>query len=121
MILICSKEDDPHTVKVAANLASRGEKYFIFDTSTFPSSLSLTGSFGNGSSDIVLQTLSGENIRLPDIKSFWWRRPQPMGIDPRIEDPQARAFAFQECVSALYGTLECCEALWVNDISRDTT
>ena len=121
MILICSKEEDPHTVKVAAILSSRSEDYFILDTSTFPGSLSLTGSFGNGSSELRLQTSRGKSIRLSDIKSFWWRRPQPMEIDPRIENPQSRAFAFQECVSALYGALECCEALWVNDISRDTT
>ena len=43
-----------------------------------------------------------------------------MAIDPRIADPQARSFAFQECVSALYGVLECCEALWVNDMRSDT-
>jgi len=121
MILICSKEDDPHTVKVAAILSSRGEDYFVFDTSTFPGALSLTGSFGNGSSELRLQTSTGQSIRLSEIKSFWWRRPQPIGIDPRIEDPQSRAFAFQECVSALYGALECCDALWVNEINRDTT
>ena len=120
MILICAKEDDAHTVKVASLLKGRfSEEIFIFDTSTFPTSTALTGSFGNGAMDLLLAQ-NGQRIHLQDIKSFWWRRPQPMGIDPRIEDPQARSFAFQECVSALYGILECCETLWVNDMRSDT-
>jgi len=41
-----------------------------------------------------------------------------MEVDTRIADPQARSFAFQECVSALYGMLECCKTLWVNDVSK---
>lgn len=119
MILICAKEDDAHTVKVAAILGRHSEEFFVFDTSTFPTSVSLTGRFGNGATDLLL-TQDGRRIHLQDIKSFWWRRPQPMEIDPRIADPQARGFAFQECVSALYGMLECCETLWVNDIHNDT-
>ncbi len=120
MILICAKEDDAHTVKVASILKGRySEEIFIFDTSTFPTSASLTGSFGNGAMDLLLAQ-DGRRIHLQDIKSFWWRRPQPMAIDPRIEDQNARSFAFQECVSALYGILECCETLWVNDMHCDT-
>lgn len=119
MILICAKEDDAHTVKVADILRRHAEEFFVFDTSTFPTSVSLTGSFGNGATDLRL-TQDSRQIHLQDIKSFWWRRPQPMEIDPRIADPQARGFAFQECVSALYGMLECCETLWVNDIHNDS-
>jgi len=121
MILLCSKEDDPHTIKVASILNSYGEDFFIFDTSSFPTSLAVSGTFGNGAADALSFETNGRRIPLADIKSFWWRRPQPMGIDPRIEDPQSRAFAFQECVSALYGVLQCCGGLWVNDIDRDTT
>jgi glutathione synthase/RimK-type ligase-like ATP-grasp enzyme len=43
-----------------------------------------------------------------------------MEIDSRIDDPAARHFAYQECVSALYGMLQCCNTLWVNDIQNDT-
>lgn len=120
MILICAKEDDAHTVKVATLLKGRyAEEIFIFDTSTFPTAVSLSGSFGNGAMDLLLAQ-DHQRVHLQDIKSFWWRRPQPMLIDPRIEDQQARSFAFQECVSALYGLLECCDTLWVNDMHSDT-
>lgn len=120
MILICAKEDDVHATRVAAVLRERhAQEVFIFDTSTFPSSVALTGRFGNGATSLGLLTREGRRILLEDITSFWWRRPQPLEIDPRITDPQARGFAFQECISALYGMLECCEALWVNDIQND--
>lgn len=120
MILICAKEDDVHATRVAAVLRERhAQEVFIFDTSTFPSSVALTANFGNGSTNLYLLTREGRHIPLENITSFWWRRPQPLEIDPRITDPQARGFAFQECISALYGMLECCEALWVNDIQND--
>ena len=121
MILICAKEDDSHALRVASILQTRYEReVFIFDTSLVPQSISLTGRFGNGAGDLLLLAKEGRYIQLNDVTSFWWRRPQPMEIDARIADPAARSFAFQECVSALYGMLECCKTLWVNDVSKDT-
>ena len=43
-------------------------------------------------------------IALEEARSFWWRRPQRMTIDPRITDATAHSFAYSECVSALHGT-----------------
>lgn len=122
MILICAKQDDAHAVRVAAILRERHQaEVFIFDTSAFPNSLFLTGTFGNGSNGIFLSNYSGTAVDLSKVSSFWWRRPQLIEVDPRITDTQARSFAYHECVSALYGTLQCCDALWVNDLPNDTT
>jgi glutathione synthase/RimK-type ligase-like ATP-grasp enzyme len=120
MIIICAKADDTHAGKVVPILQEKyAQEVFIFDTSTFPTAVSLTARFGNGATGMSLLTQDSRQIRLQDVTSIWWRRPQAMEIDPVIVDPQARGFAFQECISALYGTLECCETLWVNNIQND--
>ena len=125
MIVIGAKDDDPHARKVAQILeAKHGREVFVFDTSTFPGSVSLAAQYGpgtvNGASQVSLITATGRRMALEDVTAFWWRRPQAMEIDARITDPTARSFAFQECVSALYGVLECCDVLWVNNIQNDT-
>lgn len=122
MILIASKADDNHALAVAHILESKySEKVFIFDTSNFPTSVLFSANFNNSNFNFSLIAAQNQNIELQNIKSFWWRRPQPMSIDPKITNPQARNFAFNECVSALYGMLECCEGLWVNDLKYDNT
>src|SRR5262245_11781488 len=121
MVVICAKEDDPHAVAVGALVASRhGTEVFVFDTSRFPTSVSPDAGFGTGGQRAALGAADGRRIELERVSSFWWRRPQPMTIDPRIVDPTARSFAFQECLSALYGTLACAGGLWVNDVRNDT-
>ena len=120
MILICAKEDDGHAVKVANILQSQHEQeVFVFDTSKFPGSVSLTGRFGNGATDLLMLRKDGRQIPLQDITGFWWRRPQPIDVDPRIDDPTVRSFTHQECISSLYGLLQCCDTLWINDIQSD--
>ncbi len=121
MILICAKEDDSHALRVAGILQGKhGRQVFIFDMSKVPGTISLTGRLGNGAGDLLQLGQGDRSIRLDEVTSFWWRRPQPLEIDWRIEDPAARHFAYQECVSALYGMLECCSSLWVNDPHNDT-
>ena len=120
MILICAKQDDQHGLRVAHLLRqNHNAEVFIFDTSAFPNSLFLTATFGEGSNGISLSDHSGGGIDLRRVKSFWCRRPQPMDVDPCITDAQARSFAYHECVSALYGILQCCSGLWVNDLQKD--
>ncbi len=120
MIVICAREDDVHAVTVGSILESQhGEEVFIFDTSRFPGSVGLSGNFGSEAASISLNVHRNGRICLEDVKSFWWRRPQPMVVDPRIVEATARDFAYQECVSALYGAMGCCDALWVNDIDND--
>ena len=119
MIVICAKEDDDHVVAVSSILQSQhGEDVFVFDTSAFPSQVSLTGSFGLNGENLLLQA-KNRQIPLQDVTSFWWRRPQPMEIDQAISDPASRNFTFQECISALYGVLVCCDGLWVNNMHSD--
>jgi hypothetical protein len=121
MIVICSKEDDPHASAVARILESKHkDDVFIFDTSTYPRVALLNATFDNdGCASCVLTTPKNQRIKLLEVKSFWWRRPQPVCIDPGIIDSQAQRFTFNECISALYGVMQCSEGLWVNDLHRD--
>lgn len=119
MIIIGAKEDDPHAVAVVRALESHGHEAFVFDTSTFPRSVSLTSTLDGAGDRHVLTTEDGREIPLHEAKSFWWRRPQAMAVHPDIKDTEARHFTYQECISGLYGALACCDTLWVNDIGRD--
>lgn len=120
MIIISAKEDDPHVVAVARALRSHHDhELFVFDTSTFPRAVSLVSTLEDSGGRHLLTTPDGRQIPLHEATSFWWRRPQPMAVHPEITDPEARQFTYQECASALYGALGCCDALWVNDIQRD--
>jgi hypothetical protein len=120
MICICAKEDDPHAMRVSDILKARhAQDVFVLDTSRFPEQMSLSATFGNGRRDYRIAAAGIPDIPLQDIQSIWWRRPQPMALNPRMSDAAARTFAYQECVSALYGVLGCCDALWVNDLQND--
>lgn len=120
MVCICAKEDDPHAVRVSDILKARhAQDVFVLDTSRFPEQMSLSATFGNGRPDYRLAAAGMPDLPLHDVQSIWWRRPQPMALNPRMSDEAARTFAFQECVSALYGVLGCCDALWVNDLQND--
>ena len=127
MILICAKDDDPHAIAVGARLRERhGQEVFVFDTSRLPALVSLTATFGGGNGsgawhgEYELTALdSGQRVRLDEVTAIWWRRPQPMDIDPGITDPTKRHFTMQECISALYGVLACCDTLWINDLKND--
>ena len=123
MIVITAKENDAHALRVAPILVSRyGEEVILFDTSSIPSATVLAGRYGdgNGGGELTLILPGGRRINLNEVKSFWWRRPQPLIVDPIITDPVAINFAYQESISALYGFLECCDGLWVNNIQNDT-
>jgi glutathione synthase/RimK-type ligase-like ATP-grasp enzyme len=123
MIVITAKENDAHALRVAPILVSRhGEEVILFDTSLIPSATVLVGRYGdeNGAGDLTLVLPGGRRLNLKEVKSFWWRRPQPLMVDPLITDPVASNFAYQESISALFGFLECCEGLWVNNIQNDT-
>jgi hypothetical protein len=120
MILIFAKTDDKHALEVTRILGSNhSEKAFIFDTSAFPTSVLLSGIFGDRAFNLLLTDVHGHTVDLTSITSFWWRRPQGVAIDANIINPEVYNFTLNECISALYGMSSCCDGLWVNDIHND--
>ena len=119
-VLIVAKEDDAHARKVAGLLQERhSTEAIVCDTGAFPRQMSLSAGIEN--SRLWLQmTVPGRRIALDRVRSIWWRRPQPLEVDPRIDAPDVRSFTFHECISGLYGILRCCgTSLWMNDLDRD--
>jgi hypothetical protein len=120
MVVICAREDDAHACTVAEILRARhAEEVFIFDTSGLATSASLTAGLGGVDVGCCLCVGNDHRVRLDQATSFWWRRPQLITIDPQVEDPEVREFAYHECISGLYGVLACCGALWVNNPHND--
>src|SRR5262245_44090312 len=120
MVVLIAGSADEHALIVKRVLAERhAEEAYILDSSSFPVSASIDGRFGAARPTFHLSNGLPAAIALEDARSFWWRRPQRMTIDPRITDTNAHSFAYSECVSALHGMLACCDGLWVNDIHRD--
>lgn len=42
-----------------------------------------------------------KTIRMDEVASVWWRRPQPFGIPAEVRDPAVRHFAMSEAATAL--------------------
>jgi glutathione synthase/RimK-type ligase-like ATP-grasp enzyme len=119
MIVIIAKDDDEHAVAVHRLLETEHqEQVQILNTSCFPTTARLNARLCNGSPRVALRQENGE-LDLRNVKSFWWRRPQPFTLDARMTDITMRQFTYSECLTALHGTLSTCGGLWVNDIHRD--
>ena len=118
MIVVFAKTDDDHAVAVSHLLRNEhGEQAVIFDSSRFPTAASLTAHMnGPGSLSVPLVDSEGWSIDLQTVKSFWWRRPQPITVDARVTDEQSRSFAYSESTSALYGLLASCDGASILDI-----
>jgi hypothetical protein len=119
MIVIISHEKDPHATTVRQLIQEMGEPVMILDVAEFPqrSRLALSIS-GNGAHGLYLNTAQG-SIDFAQCRSVWWRRPQPMALDPAITDPAYTLFAQSECHEAIHGLWEACPAFWINPPNRD--
>ncbi len=120
MVVLIAGAADEHALLVQRVLAARhAEEAHILDSSAFPVAASVDGRFGRSRPSVHLRNGGPAAIALEDARSFWWRRPQRMTLDPRITDATAYSFAYSECLSALHGMLACCGQLWVNDMHHD--
>ncbi len=120
MIVIIAKEDDKHAVAVRKHLETKHkERVFIFNTSTFPTTTRLSGIYGKDAFNMSLTDELYRQVDLHEVKSFWWRRPQGVVVDPTITEPMVYQFTLNECMTAIYGMLRSLGGMWVNDIAND--
>ena len=120
-VVIFSEPTDVHAQSVIRELARLGEDDVqLIDFRNVPQRTAVTMALSNAhGSGFELVTLGGKALRMETVRSFWWRRPQAFALPPGMA-PHAQHFALTELSTALQGMWQCSEALWVNNIARDT-
>jgi len=99
-ILIISSVEDTHARAVMEALAALDVSVELIDLAEFPTRLSLSMAFEDGGHRFVLSRTGGGHVDLSEVKSVWWRRPQPFGLPTAITDPAHRRFAMSEAATA---------------------
>ncbi|HEU4650483.1 MAG TPA: hypothetical protein VFS49_03625 [Croceibacterium sp.] len=120
-VVIFSEPTDVHAQSVIRELGRQGESdVHLIDFRQVPQRIGVTMALSNAhGSGFELNPANGAPIRIDAVRAFWWRRPQAFGIPPGMA-PHAQHFALTELSTALQGMWQCSEALWVNNIVRDT-
>ena len=67
-----------------------------FNTEDFPQNISCNWEVSLNKIDGELNFAGNRQIKLSDVSSCWYRRPDPPVIDSKISQPQARQFAKDE-------------------------
>ena len=120
MIVIFSNSEDEHAIAVKQKLEkNHKEKPLILDLSKIHRSYIHAFYNGNEEPEFLIDFTSKRSVNLKDIKSFWWRRPQPLELYPEITKNSHRDFALSEWSTALNGFWESTDALWINNITND--
>ena len=121
MILIFSNSRDEHALAVIDKLRkNHNESPIIIDLSK------ITRSYINAlytkevKPDYWFEFAKEKILNLNDVKACWWRRPQPLELLPQIRKSSHQEFALSEWNTALNGFWESTDALWINDIEKDT-
>ena len=118
MILVISHDDDDHARGVIAVLRDLGADARLFDVASFPQQASLALRYGDlEGCDLTLEDAQGR-LDLRAVDTVWWRRPQPLELDPRVPPAEVQ-FTYTECAEAITGLWTTLEAFWVNDPGRD--
>jgi hypothetical protein len=119
MILIISHLADEHATRVLKYLGRTGADALLFDTSRYPREISLDIGHSAGAQPALFAIVDGVRRDLAAVRSVWWRRPQPYGLDGAMSDADDRSFAYGECHAAIMGLWSCLDAHWVNNPERE--
>jgi glutathione synthase/RimK-type ligase-like ATP-grasp enzyme len=102
MILILTRQEDPHADLVEAGLRRRGLDVARFDHSLFPEGAELTLEVGADSTRTQLRWPSG-TLDLDTVSAVWHRRPLPPAPHGEGFDAATLAYATEECRTVLEG------------------
>jgi glutathione synthase/RimK-type ligase-like ATP-grasp enzyme len=119
MILIVSHLADEHATAVLEHLGRWRAEVLLFDTLRFPREIRLYIGHQNGGPSTLSAVINGTRQDLTAVRSVWWRRPQPYGLDQAVSARDDRDFAYGECHAAVNGLWSCLNARWLNDPERD--
>lgn len=113
MILVISHPGDDHARGVVERCGDNGQRVVVFDLARYPLDMPLTQHFGADASPRTLVTLDGRQLDLGEVRTVWWRRPQPFALADGL-DADVGSFAYSECGEAMSGMLHTLDAAWVN-------
>ncbi len=119
MILIISHLADEHATEVLKHLGRTGANFLLFDTARFPREIRLNIGHRTYARSTLSAVVDGVQRDLTTVKTVWWRRPQPFGIDKTMTGGDDRNFAFGECQAAIMGLWSCLDAHWINNPEHD--
>ena len=118
-VLIVSHTHDMHAIDVLARLRQRGIEPVLFDTGRIPRETRLTIAHDPASAWAAWAKADGREIDFTQVRSAWWRRPQPFGLDAAVGGPDDRHFALSETHAAVGGLWSLLDATWMNEPDRD--
>lgn len=105
-ILIFALPEDVHARSVARDaVQALGCRVIVLDAAGYPSSWSLSQSFGSSGRSRFSLTHGGETISDEMLAGVWWRRPRDHEISGAVVDGEVRRFCGQEARSAFRGWL----------------
>lgn len=119
MILIISHLADEHATEVFSHLSRAGANVLLFDTMRFPREIRINIEHRTGARSTLSAVVDGIHRDLTTVKTVWWRRPQPFGLDKTMTISDDRNFAFGECHAAIMGLWSCLDAHWINNPEHD--
>lgn len=118
-ILVISHTHDAHALDVLARLQQRGLSPVLFDTGRIPRETRLTLAHHPAAGWSGWARVEGVDLDLTQVRSVWWRRPQPFALDAQIGGAEDRHFALSETHAAVCGLWSCLDATWMNEPDSD--
>ena len=117
MVLIISNKFDPHADKIILELKKQKCSFIRFNTEDFPQkilvSINFSDSYLSDNSSIHFLNLD-KIVKISDLSSVYYRRPNPFKINPLITEKIHEDFALGECITAIQGLEYCLHCLWVS-------
>lgn len=114
ILALTNSKDGEHSDLVITKLRDRGEKVFRFDVDRIGSSLDIELLINNGKFECILFDENKNELRLSEVKSIWYRRPNRFNLN--IKDPVQRNFCENELTDFLNGLwFSTNGVLWLNN------
>lgn len=117
VVLILTQQADYSVDIVIDHLAAFDVRVIRFDTLDFPMRSQLVAEASRRGWEATLAVPGGRVVRLAELRSVWYRRPQ--GFDLPTMSRQVRQFSLAESRMALGGLLRAADCLWMNNPERE--
>lgn len=114
MLLVVTEPKDPHLVFLEPKLRGRKLRSLVFNPRDFPSRATLSAQCGRSSGELALElSCPAGRCRLDEVRSIWYRRPEPVEAGPRVTDTAARTFATEEAKALVEDVWHLLDCKWV--------